>query len=468
MKYLIVIFILFVCTSLSKGETIITGKITDTKGEPLPGVNVYLKGTYEGSSTNENGVFKITTDLQGSYFLVASFIGFKTFEQAIELSGTNLTVDIELKESSNNLDAVVITAGSFEASDEKKSVILKPLDIVTTAGGLADIPAAINTLPGTQTVGEEGKLFVRGGDSYETKTYIDGMMVDKPYESTMPDVPSRGRFSPFLFKGTLFSSGGYSAEYGQALSSALILETTDLAPETVTSLSLMSVGLGAAHTHRWKNSSLSLSADYFNISPYFKLVKQSFDWQEAPGGVAGSLIFRQKTGKDGLLKVYSQVSRDRSKLNFPDASDLLKKDTISLLNDYAYVNSTFRDFHGKKWISNGGIAYSYNLDNTGINNDRFAVGTNAMQFKYNLTCLLDEDINIKFGGDYLIRNYKQEYTDGSSNTKYPNDFTDHLPAVFTEAEWLVNSKFAVRAGVRGEYSALIDRSRFITAYFTGL
>jgi len=45
------------------------------------------------------------------------------------------------------------------------------------------------------------------------------MVVQNPFYSSVPDIPSRGRFLAFLFKGTVFSSGGYSAQYGQALSS---------------------------------------------------------------------------------------------------------------------------------------------------------------------------------------------------------------------------------------------------------
>ena len=102
---------------------------------------------------------------------------------------------------------VVITAGAFEASDEKKAVILNSIDIVTTAGATADIAGALNTLPGTQAVGEEGRLFVRGGAAYETRTFIDGLFVQNPYNASVPNLPARGRFSPFLFKGTSFSTG---------------------------------------------------------------------------------------------------------------------------------------------------------------------------------------------------------------------------------------------------------------------
>ncbi|MBK6819266.1 MAG: hypothetical protein IPG85_06520 [Bacteroidetes bacterium] len=57
---------------------------------------------------------------------------------------------------------------------------------------------------------------------------------------------ARGRFSPFIFKGTVFSTGGYSALYGQALSSAVILETIDLPDRSSANLNLSSVGLGGS------------------------------------------------------------------------------------------------------------------------------------------------------------------------------------------------------------------------------
>jgi hypothetical protein len=72
----------------------------------------------------------------------------------------NKTIKLE---SVNALDAVVITAGTLEAGDKSRVSVLKPLDIVTTAGSAGNIIAALQTLPGTQTVGEDGRLFVRGG-----------------------------------------------------------------------------------------------------------------------------------------------------------------------------------------------------------------------------------------------------------------------------------------------------------------
>lgn len=67
----------------------------------------------------------------------------------------------------------------FEASDRKRaSAVLDPIDIVTTASANGDITGALKTLPGAQQVGESEGLFVRGGTAAETKTFIDGTLVN--------------------------------------------------------------------------------------------------------------------------------------------------------------------------------------------------------------------------------------------------------------------------------------------------
>lgn len=153
----------------------------------------------------------------------------------------------------------MISAGSFESSDENKAVILKPLDILTT-GADADIYSTLETLPGTQQIGETDGLFVRGGSASETKTLIDEMTVQNPFYGSVPDIPSRGRFSPMLFKGTVFSTGGYSAQYGQALSSVLVLKTQDLPDKTRSAINIMPLGLGGSHTQLWENLHSHLKA----------------------------------------------------------------------------------------------------------------------------------------------------------------------------------------------------------------
>ena len=235
-------------SSLVSAQTTISGKVADKKN-PLIGVSITLKDTYDGATTDSSGKYSFKTSEKGELILTATAVGYRPFEQTIRLEGKGaLTIDIILKEEVTELSAVVISAGIFEASDRKRAAaVLNPIDIVTTASANGDITGALKTLPGAQQVGESEGLFVRGGTAQETKIFIDGTLVNNFFHSSSPNIASYGRFSPFLFKGTVFSTGGYSALYGQALSSALILESIDLPDRTSASLGVSIIGVNGGY-----------------------------------------------------------------------------------------------------------------------------------------------------------------------------------------------------------------------------
>nr|HNH66746.1 TonB-dependent receptor [Bacteroidia bacterium] len=232
------LFFLIIIQSVT-AQTKISGTVTDQKNNPVAGANIVIRDSYDGASSDASGKFQFTSDETGDVIIVCSLIGFSPSDKKIKLQGDAIEINFKLKETSNELNTVTITAGAFEASDEKKMVILRPLDIVTTAGSQGDIYGALQTLPGTQPTQDQEGLFVRGGDAAEAKTLIDGIEVANPYFSSVPDVPQRSRFSPFMFKGTNFSTGGYSAQYGQAMSSVLALESEDLPPRSIGNIGIM-------------------------------------------------------------------------------------------------------------------------------------------------------------------------------------------------------------------------------------
>ena len=203
-------FILFTgLSNLILAQTTISGKVTDKKN-PLPLVSIVLKDTYDGATTDSSGKYSFKTTEKGEFLLTATSVGYKPFEQKITLNGTgSLTIDIVMKEEVTELSAVVISAGTFEASDRKRAAaVLDPIDIVTTASANGDVTGALKTLPGAQQVGETEGLFVRGGTAAETKIFIDGTLVNNFFQGSAPNIAGYGRFSPFLFKGTVFSTGG--------------------------------------------------------------------------------------------------------------------------------------------------------------------------------------------------------------------------------------------------------------------
>src|SRR5690606_20743394 len=114
------------------GQQTISGTVKDQKGEGIPLVNIYLAGTYDGASSETNGEFILETDELGEHILVFQALGYHKREVTVKLeSSSSLILHVVMKEAINELTAVTITAGAMEASDEKKAVVLRPIDIVT-------------------------------------------------------------------------------------------------------------------------------------------------------------------------------------------------------------------------------------------------------------------------------------------------------------------------------------------------
>ena len=302
MKSLLTILTLIFFVGLNAQSTI-NGIVTNQKGVVVVGANVYLEGTYDGSTTDEEGRFSFETSETGSQTLIISYLSYDTYTMLGDVSFMK-DLNIKLKDDVNALDAVVLSAGTFAAGDNSKVNALKPLDVVTTASALGDFVGALQTLPGTTTVAEDGRLFVRGGEADETQIFIDGIRVFTPYAPTTNNTPTRGRYSPFLFDGITFSTGGYSAEYGQALSSVLLLSTIDEPDQEKTDIGIMTVGGTLGNTQKWNKSSLSVNASYINLAPYIGLFPDRNDWEKPYEGLSGEAVFRQKF-KNGLLKLYT-------------------------------------------------------------------------------------------------------------------------------------------------------------------
>lgn len=434
----------------------VIGLVSDSKGEVLAGANVFLKGSYDGTATNDKGLFLFKTTLSGKQTLVATFIGYANQEHEILLDTKIVEVKFILKEETNRINDVVITAGTFETADRKRSVTLQPLDIVTTPSATGDIYGALTALPGTATVGEDGRLFVRGGDGYETKTFIDGLLSKKPYSSNVPDLPSRGRFSPFMFSGTTFSTGGYSAEYGQALSSALILNTTAFPQKSQTDISLMTIGGSVSQTLRGDKTSVSIGLDYTNLGPYFKIVSNKYTMNQYPESVGTSIIFRQKLTEKGILKVFSTYSGTRFGLKYPDLSQQGALSNIAISNQNSYTNISFSDELGSGWFMKTGVALTIDENNLNLETSMVDEGNRNVQAKISFKKALTPNASILFGVEETFNRFNQNYKVVSTLFANSSNFDDFGSALFAETEFRPINGLAIRAGVRGEHSTLLN------------
>jgi vitamin B12 transporter len=437
-------------------QTKISGKITDQKKQSIPGVNIRIDESYDGASTDANGNYTFVATDTGEVTIIASFIGYEQISKKIRLNGSDLLYNVVLKETFNELKVVTISAGTIEASDEKRTTVLKPLDIVTTASAQGDIVGALKTLPGAQQVGESEGLFVRGGTGSETKTIIDGMVVNNPFFSASPDIASRGRFSPFLFKGTVFSTGGYSAQYGQGMSSVLALETQDLPDRTASTVSLSSVGIGGGHNQLWKEKNMSAGFDvsYANLQPYFTLIKQTPEYTRSPQFAGGSMNFRKKTSETGIIKFYGYFNISDLGLKTVSLDSAAPyKNLFELTNDNIYTNLTYKERLGEHYVLTSGISYSTNLDKINLNTDTLHSQSDLSQGRVTLSRSLGKLSILRAGVEY------QYSFDGFKNRYINKNVYDHYTAEFLEADIFLSTKLVWRAGIRNEYSTLLKRLR---------
>ncbi|MEM9674057.1 MAG: carboxypeptidase-like regulatory domain-containing protein [Cyclobacteriaceae bacterium] len=467
---LFAILILTFTGHLTFSQTTWSGTITEG-AEPVVGANVYLQNTYFGATTDTTGSFSFTADPADTSYLVISAVGYQTQELIITNNQPITSLRIQLQEASHTLQEVTISAGSFEASDKHQAIALKPLDIVTTAGALGDIAGALQTLPGTQTVGEDGRLFVRGGEGYETQIFIDGMLSHSPFNASVPGIPTRGRFSPFLFKGTTFSTGGYSAEYGQALSSALLLSTNDLPAQTQTDISLMTVGGSVSHQHRWDKASVWVEGGYTDLAPYQGLVPQDVSWETAPRAWNGAAAFRKKTSDTGMLKLYTQANRSKIALHLPDVDQLPETNLVSLENDNLYANATFQEAIGKKWTWQSGASYTYDNQSISLDQNTVYQQQRSVHAKSVLTYDVNPDVVMRAGSEYFQDNYDWHISSVEDTTLFSWTLLSHRAAHFVETDAYLTSRWVARLGVRSEFSNLTDKwtasPRVSLAYKTG-
>lgn len=477
--FIFIPIILFSCTAV--GQTVINGKVKDNKGRPIPGVSITIKDSYDGGTSDSTGKYSFKTSEQGDKILVASSIGYYSSELKALLTAAALTIDITLKEEPNELKAVVITAGTFEASDTKRTTVLNPIDIVTTASANGDVTNAIKTLPGAQQVGESEGLFVRGGTAGETKVFIDGTLVNNFFFSSVPDIAQRGRFSPFLFKGTVFSSGGYSAQYGQAMSSVLLLESIDLPERSSANLGISTVGLSGGYQRlaKDKKSSWGVSYNYTNLLPYFKVVKQKPDYFHVPEFHNSDFNYRIKTSKTGMLKFYGYFNVSNLGLRRPDIDSSNLKNAFGLKNFNLYGNLSWKEKLGKHWRMNLGMSYSTNTDK--IQNElqdqanskqgiiRYPFSQKNFNVKADaqlatIKAVFERRLKglsmFRIGGEYFYNKDNSDYSsDSIGNVK--TNASDNLKAAFTEVDIYVTNDLAAKLGTRVEHSSLLNKANIV-------
>ena len=165
--YLLLCCLLFICSSLHAQQTDIKGIVSDSSGEPLPGVSISIKGTTFGTITNMDGQFTIRAKKGNT--LIFSFIGYQTVEQ----KATDTPMKVTLQESSVQVDEVVVTALGIKKEKkalaysvtEVKSEELNRVKVSNIANSLVGKVAGVNVVKPASGVMGSSRITIRGNGS---------------------------------------------------------------------------------------------------------------------------------------------------------------------------------------------------------------------------------------------------------------------------------------------------------------
>lgn len=463
-KQLILSVFLALAFLSSNAQYIIRGKVTTVKNEPLEGASITVKDSYFGATTAGDGSFAFQVPDTSRKLIIVSMTGYRSFEKEVLVYEPGITLDVQLREAITDMKAVVITAGTFEASDRKRATVLRSLDIVTTAGQQADVVAALKTLPGAQQIGEQEGLFVRGGTGAETKVFIDGLMVNNPFFSSVPGIAQRARFSPLLFKGTVFSSGAYSAQYGQGLSAALILESIDLPSRSEVNMILSSAQLSfiGQNLNKAKTSSTGLNINYSNLAPYFSIIPQKFHYSKAPEAINAEFNVRRKL-PNGIFKLYAYANHNEIGFKRPSLDFTSYFEHFHLSNKNVFTNAMYSGRLKNNWQLYAGTSFSYNKDRVSM--QTIGKDSTAFSFMPQLTNQLSQSKVVftkNFPGltkVYIGSEYQNIMDRVVAQDSIPQrQIRDNYLAGFVEADVYYSSSLVSKLGARYEYSSLLQKA----------
>ena len=426
--------LLVVCHAMS--QTVISGVVTDGR-EPMAGANVFIIGTIDGCLTDSLGRFEFATSKTGELSIKATFIG---FEDAVLTTTESQNLLIRMREQATTINEVVVTASTYSFGKSDNFKTMDALDVVMSGNSCGDIVAALQTLPGTQKVGENGKLYVRGGESDECQTFINGMHVLVPYSTNIENNAVRGRFSPFLFKGINFSLGGYGSEYGQALSSVLPMETTDVATGDKLGVSASLVDWNIGGTKAFASSSLSFNADYTSMGLYDALFPDRINWTRPYRKLSGEAQYKAELSSASVLKSYMGY-------DFTTLGQHVDNRMLSLYEHNIYANATLKSNIGRGYSLFTGIANSSvinDIDDAQILGDHYHNLRNEIHLKAEVRKVYSSVLKMSAGVEDYLRHSTKRY----DNSHYCLDY--NLLAAHTDAQLRIVPKLFLNLSARVE------------------
>jgi outer membrane cobalamin receptor len=290
--------------------TNIHGIVRDESGAPLPGVTIYEKGSSETVVTDANGRFALDVAQ-----LPATIVAFLGGFDSVSVDAKSGEIAIVLKLAAMN-DSVTVTAKA-PRSASTSTYDVRPLDALRTPGAQADLFKALQTLPGVAKIDDGAGLFVRGGDVSEVRVLLDGATIEHPFRYESPTGGMFGSVPPMLLEGISFTTGGFSARYGNALSGILDLRGRGRPSMTNYSATGGLAGLsGSVGAPTSEATGIRASGNFSSTKLLFAVNGQPRQFDRLPHGWDLNASAHYESPRAGSLKVFAMTQRDGVGVDF--------------------------------------------------------------------------------------------------------------------------------------------------------
>lgn len=201
----------------------VTGKVTDSSGQPLPGVTVVIKGTTQGTVTNANGEYTLS-NISADAILQFSFVGMKTREVAV---GNQANINVVMEEEAIGIEEVVAVGyGTMRKSDLTGAAVRANMEIFEESPSISVLQSLHGSVPGLNvgTVNSSGSnpsLSIRGTTNFAQQNspliVLDGII----YRGNIVDINPSDIESVDILK-----DASSVAIYGSEAANGVILITT--------------------------------------------------------------------------------------------------------------------------------------------------------------------------------------------------------------------------------------------------
>lgn len=250
MKHLTFVFIFFLAVfgfsdALAQELAILSGKITSSDGHPVAQASLAIEGTSYGTYSNDNGSYRLELP-EGTYTVVASFIGYESQKKSVKLTGKK-TVDFILKEETVALKDVEVYAKSKSQKLREGAFAVNALDVKPVVNSLSNLNELVNRTSGVKVrqeggVGSDYDLSINGMSGNSVRYFIDGVPLEtKGSEVSLANLPVNIIDHIEMYKGVVPAYLG-----SDALGGAINIVTKKEKKNYLD----MSYGIGSFHTHK--------------------------------------------------------------------------------------------------------------------------------------------------------------------------------------------------------------------------